>query len=115
MNFLCGEGDADGDHRLARPQGGNRHIVIARAIADAVAAPVKSRKRRNHNVWEDLGRVGAGFADAPLPADERAAEFPSAHDQRASSPVDRGQRHPCPRIGEAPQQGNGLNSLRIGA
>ena len=50
---------------LLRAQRRDRHVVIAGAIADAVAAAVEGEQRHQQDVGLDLGRVGLRLADAP--------------------------------------------------
>ena len=56
-------GDADSMNRLDRAQARERAIVIARAIADAMAAAVETGERHEQEVGIDGGRVFERLGD----------------------------------------------------
>jgi hypothetical protein len=78
-------GDAYGDYGLEGTQPADGHIVVARAVADAVAAAVERRQRNNENVGIDLGRIVLRFADTPDAFVERLTERIRPHDQRLAA------------------------------
>ncbi len=92
---------------------GERHVVIARAIADAVAGAVESGKWHDDDVGRDLGRFRQRLADAPLPGLEGVAEIPGPHDQRMPASGDARQRQLRARSCEFLHQGTGLISVFI--
>ena len=76
VDLLRRKGDADGDDRLHRAQRRERHVVIAGAVADAVAAAVEGQQRHDQDIGIDLGRVVGFGSRMPQTPDAAARRTP---------------------------------------
>ena len=92
LDFLRRKCDPDCDNRLHRAEFRDRHVVVAGAVADAMAAAVEGEQRDEQDVGCDFRSVGLRLADAPLAGRELIAEREGAHDKRLAAPGDRRQR-----------------------
>src|SRR6476660_2085788 len=103
-NLLCGKCNSDGSNGLPGAQCINCHVVIARAVTDAVARTIKGSQRHDENVGRNLRCLRQRLADAPLAGRQRFAESPCAHDQSLAASGNRWQRETRPGIGELAHQ-----------
>ena len=114
-DFLRRKGNADGGDGFHPAQPVDGHVVIARAIADAVTAAVEGEQRHDQDIGIDFRRLGLRLAEYPTrPSSSASPKAHGAHGQRLAAAGDHRQRQlarpPLPsRI-----SGIGLISLRIG-
>jgi hypothetical protein len=108
-DFLLSEGDTDGDRWLARAQCRNRHVVVAGAVADAVAAAVEGEQRYDQNVGKDLRGVGFRLADPPDTGGKRLPDRIDTHDQRLAPARHHRQRQRSAGIGKLLHQRKGAD------
>ena len=109
VSSVFSRGNTDGDNGLARAQARNRHVVVARAITDAMTAAVEGQQRRDDDIGENLERIRPRLADAPDSRHQQLTERESAHGEWLPSSGNRGQRQLRACIREPSHQRNGID------
>ena len=106
--------DANGMNRPAGAQASERAVVVPRAVADAMAAPVERRQRNEQHIRRDFARLRRRLGNVHRTGNRSLAGTPIAENERESARSDR-QRGRETLIGERAQQGEriGLVADRV--
>ena len=97
---MRGKRNADGRRGPAGADLGECGVIIAPAIADAIAAPVKSGHRREDKVGLNAARAGRGLGNAHRALDQRLPLLPGAKRERLAHGARAGQSDDDLVVGE---------------